>query len=191
MPNISLEQIASSAAAITTAKIEVIREDYDDYGSECYVKIVGECANIRIEKTDIGFDCSLNCHRKEDLSSSFEYAHPGVRGGVTTAHHRYSFRTKEVISDVCLTSVLSIEKWLEDHVKYLKATSDLFERIDEINYPDLRGEEKYGNGLTSYDRFLVCDEDFYTDEKIKETRRTKLHSEPPAATFSEALENWY
>lgn len=178
MIKVTLEEIAELAKKICpSSKIKLVREDYDEYGSECYVRVVGECADIKIEQDHTGFYCHLVCHRREDKTSAFEYSHSAVFGGIATGYHKYCFLTKKIVNNELLVNISDIEQWLINHSKYLKATSELFERIDEINYPDLRGLVKYGNKITSYDRFLVSDKDFHIDEKIKDTPKVKLYPE--------------
>ncbi|MBS0044206.1 hypothetical protein KFE26_18135 [Shewanella sp. M16] len=179
MNTITLEIIAEIATEICTgSKVKVIREDYDDYGSECYVKIIGECANLIVEEIyDRGFKCRVSEHKTEDFSSTITYNHRLVVGGVATAHHFSEFFTKEIVDEIQTADINKITHFIKCNAKYLKASAEFFERVDNINYPDLRGEEKWGNGITSYDRFVVCDEDFYLGGEIKETRRTKLMRE--------------
>lgn len=176
MRAVTLEQIAAIATEIFNGEqIDIVRNDYDDYGSECFVIIKGECADLIVEeKFDDDFKCQISGHRTEDLSCEVSYNHRGIRGGIARTHHFSQFFTKENVDFFESYKLESISKWLIENAKYLKASVGLFERVDNINYPDLRGEEKWGNGITSYDRFVVCDEDFYLGSKIKETRRTRL-----------------
>lgn len=176
MNAITLEKIAEIATEICTgSKVEVIREDYDDYGSECFVRIKGECSNLIIEeKINDNFECRISGHRTEDLSSEVSYNHRGIRGGIATTHHHSEFFTKHIVESFECYKIENISQWLVENAKYLKASAELFQRVEYIYYPDLRGGEKSGNGIISYDRFIVCDEDFYTASKIKETRRNKI-----------------
>ncbi|WP_037428031.1 hypothetical protein [Shewanella sp. POL2] len=185
MNTITLEKIAEIATEICTGnKVKVIRQDNDDYGSECYVKIIGECANLIVEEIYYqGFNCRLSGHKTKDFSSTITYNHRLVLGGVATTHHFSEFFTKEVVYEIETADINKITDFIKCNAKYLKASAEFFERVDSINYPDLRGEEKWGNGITSYDRFVVCDDDFYLGDKIKETRRTKLMSEKSDIPF--------
>jgi hypothetical protein len=192
METITLEDIAAISEKICTGrKVEIVREDYDEYGSKSYVKVRGDCANLLVEYIyNIGFKCSIQGHKTEDLSSRVEYHHPLV-GGLTIAHHFSEFVTKESVKEIQTTDIDKITAFINANAQYLHASSEHFQRVDNINYPDLRGEERWGNGITSFDSFIVCDEDFYTGIEIKETRREKqIPPEQTNVDFLEAIKNW-
>lgn len=175
---INLTDIERDAVCICkfAKRIELVLDDYDEYGSRQYLVIEGECADLIIkELDDNAFKCRVIPYgMMECVSPAFEYYHPSVQGGMTVAKHSYMFRLKTRVVDSVLFTCEEIRVWLNLNKKYLTASSTLFERIDIISYPDLRGKEVWGNGILSSDRFLVSDEDFYIDMDIKETRRTLL-----------------
>lgn len=182
--SVNLDDVAELVRSINASlDVTVHHEDYDDYGSKHYVQIKGICADILISKNYGGMfcpadylECSVSAKRGEDSTSVFEYLHCGVSGGVATSCHTFAFSLKQDVKKETVSNNYEqrLKAWLMDNLKYLCADSALFYRVDNINYPDLRGDFKWGNGITSFDAFRVSDDDFYVHSNIKDTRREKL-----------------
>lgn len=180
--SVRLEDVAELARAICTdAKVSVHYEDYDEYGCEHYVLIDGACGYLQIQKNYGGMffpadylDCSVGTKHGEDKSSEVCYEYR--RGSVVTSHHRYEYRLKKDVEAVSIGRdyEASLRGWIGAHKKYLEASPELFQRVDMITYPDLRGSRKWGNEIASYDLFVVDDEDFYTSEQLRHDVRRRL-----------------
>jgi hypothetical protein len=172
----TLEDIAAFAALrLDRADIEVIYEDYDDYGVEHYVLIPGICADLVLKKDyggmyspTRGLVCSIQTKAGVDVSTRFEYPHPCVVGGVAHTENSYWFHLKNKAEQEAYYGDYEehIGNWLDCNAKYLEPDETLFYRVDHINYPDLRGSHKWGNGITSYDPFRIADSHFYTSDTI-------------------------
>lgn len=179
---------------IPNSDVSVHYDDYDDYGCEHYILVKGECANLKLQKDyggmycpTNGLVCTVNTKQIKDLESTFKYKHSGVYGGYATSNHSSNFHIKNKLEDCSIYSKYEqrITEWINSVSAYLKADSTLFYRTDNINYPDLRGEFKWGNGITSYDSYIIADEDFYTDSKIRhDAKREKV-------LYEESNENPY
>ncbi|MPX91416.1 hypothetical protein [Salinivibrio sp. VYel1] len=159
-------------STLNTTK-HIVSQD-DCYPPEDYIVIHGGIASIFVS---LEYDSPEVSAIVAEVEINTQYRYDLLDLGRNRISHGYSFKAAQPSLRAARHGLADWEALLIDFIRgnrhYLGKNGDLFCRVDIAYYDDDSGSLKLSTGK-SCDRFRVADEDFYTDDKVKPTRRTLI-----------------